>query len=87
MLASMDIQLGSPESRLAIPDSAIIYEDGLAHVWVVNEQKQLQYRTIEVGVRESGWVAVIKGLKGGEKIVTRGGIFIDRSVDTSGQKS
>jgi multidrug efflux pump subunit AcrA (membrane-fusion protein) len=83
MLAEMKVALGPAQPQLAVPESAVVYEDAVAHVWVVTDAKQLQYRRIETGAREDGVVVVTKGLHEHERIVTRGGLFIDRSVDPS----
>lgn len=83
MLAEMKVALGPAQLQLAVPESAVVYEDAVAHVWVVTDAKQLQYRRIETGAREDGVVVVTKGLHEHERIVTRGGLFIDRSVDPS----
>lgn len=83
MLAMLKVALSEPKPVLAIAESAIIYEDAETHVWVVTPQSQLQYRKIELGAHDDGFAEVLKGLNAGERIVTKGGLFIDRSEDTS----
>jgi len=38
----------------------------------------LSYRAIKVGRNNGGLIEVLDGLKAGEQIVTKGGLFIDQ---------
>jgi membrane fusion protein, heavy metal efflux system len=47
-------------------------------VWVVQGTQLLAYRAIRTGRDNEGLVEVLEGLKPGERIVTKGGLFIDQ---------
>jgi cobalt-zinc-cadmium efflux system membrane fusion protein len=51
-------------------------------VWVVQGEGLLAYRRIRTGRTNDGLVEVLEGLKPGERIVTRGGLFIDQAAAT-----
>jgi len=78
MFASVRILTGSGESSPAIPRAAIIYEGSTARVWVARDDKSVETRQIKVGLIRGDVVQVTEGLSVGDKIVTKGSLFIDR---------
>jgi cobalt-zinc-cadmium efflux system membrane fusion protein len=78
MFASFRILTGDATQSPAIPESAVVYEGDAAHVWVLAGEGLLTYRAIRTGRNGDGLVEVLDGLKQGEKIVTKGGLFIDQ---------
>ncbi len=62
----------------AIPREAIIYEGDTARVWVASGNNGLELRPVRLGLSDGGLVQVINGLKPGDKVITRGSLFIDR---------
>jgi cobalt-zinc-cadmium efflux system membrane fusion protein len=63
-----------------VPESAVVYEGSAAHVWVLKGDGLLVYRSIKTGRNNSGLVEVLDDLKPGERIVTKGGLFIDQAA-------
>jgi cobalt-zinc-cadmium efflux system membrane fusion protein len=47
---------------------------------VVAENNTLSLRSIRTGRSNAGMVEVLDGLKSGERVVTRGSLFIDRAA-------
>jgi cobalt-zinc-cadmium efflux system membrane fusion protein len=78
MFATFRILTGEPVESPAVPQSAIVYEGDAAHAWVLGEDGLISYRSIRPGRSEDGLVEVLDGLKTGERIVTKGGLFIDQ---------
>lgn len=81
MFASVTIftdEGGGPSA--AVPRDAIIYEDDNARVWVTNDNNALELREIKTGTSDGQEVQVLEGLKPGEKVVTKGSLFIDRAA-------
>ena len=64
----------------AVPEEAIVREGDQARVWVVSETNILSLRSIRTGRNSDGMVEVTEGLKAGERVVTRGSLFIDRAA-------
>jgi cobalt-zinc-cadmium efflux system membrane fusion protein len=58
----------------------VVYEGSAAHVWVVAGDGLLAYRAIRAGRSDAGLVEVLDGLRPGERIVTKGGLFIDQAA-------
>jgi cobalt-zinc-cadmium efflux system membrane fusion protein len=81
MFASFRIITGADESSPSVPQEAVVFEGNTAHVWVARlEDKSILLRQIRVGRSSDGMLQVIDGLRGGEHVVTRGALFIDRAA-------
>jgi cobalt-zinc-cadmium efflux system membrane fusion protein len=78
MFASFRIITSGATQSPAVPESAVVYDGESAHVWVVAGDDLLALRPIRTGRNNDGLVEVLDGLKPGEKIVTKGGLFIDQ---------
>jgi cobalt-zinc-cadmium efflux system membrane fusion protein len=84
MFASVSIFTSDEVMSPAVPREAIIYEGDVAHVWVAADDKSLELRRFEPGLGTGNVVQAAKGLQAGEKIVTRGSVFIDRAAGGEG---
>jgi cobalt-zinc-cadmium efflux system membrane fusion protein len=81
MFASVKILTGESDKAVAVPRDAIIYEGEVARVWVVRDkdnEKAIELRRIKVGLTNGSMVEVLKGLAPGDRVVTKGSLFIDR---------
>jgi cobalt-zinc-cadmium efflux system membrane fusion protein len=78
MFATFRILTSDATDSPAIPEAAVVYEGELAHVWVLSGDGLLAYRAIRTGRSNDGLIEVLDGLKPGERIVTKGGLFIDQ---------
>jgi cobalt-zinc-cadmium efflux system membrane fusion protein len=78
MFASFRIITSDAVQAPAVPEAAVVYEGESAHVWVVAGDGLLALRPIRTGRNNDGLVEVLDGLKPGEQIVTKGGLFIDQ---------
>jgi len=81
MFASVKILSGESDKAVAVPRDAIIYEGEAARVWVVRDKdndKAIELRRIKVGLTNGSMVEVLKGLAPGDRVVTKGSLFIDR---------
>ena len=58
----------------------MVYEGDTTHVWVVAGEGLVNYRTVRIGRMNDGLVEILEGLKAGENVVTRGGLFIDQAA-------
>ena len=81
MFASFSIITSSGDSQApSVPEEAIVREGDEARVWVVAPNNTLSLRSIHTGRSNDGMVEVLDGLKAGERVVTRGSLFIDRAA-------
>jgi cobalt-zinc-cadmium efflux system membrane fusion protein len=80
MSANFRILTSAASISPAVPESAVVYEGDLAHVWVLSAADLLAYRAVQIGRSSDGLVEVLAGLKAGESIVTQGSLFIDQAA-------
>jgi membrane fusion protein, heavy metal efflux system len=80
MFASVTVYTSDPEMWPALPREAIIYEGDAARIWVAADDKTIQLRNIKPGLVNGNMVQVLDGLKAGESVVTKGGLFIDQAA-------
>jgi membrane fusion protein, heavy metal efflux system len=86
MFASVKILTGAGDKAVAVPRDAIIYEGDAARVWVVREkddEKAIELRRIKVGLTNGNMVEALKGLAPGDRVVTKGSLFIDRVASSA----
>lgn len=55
-----------------IPRSAVITEDELSHVFVINDEGSASRRSVQLGYEREGLIEVVEGLNKGETVVTAG---------------
>jgi membrane fusion protein (multidrug efflux system) len=55
-----------------IPRSAVITEDELSHVFVINDEGSASRRAVQLGFEDNGLIEVVNGLTEGETVVTAG---------------
>ena len=80
MFASVTIYAGADHMSVGVPKQALIYEGERVRLWVANEDKSLELREIRTGLTNGDQVEVRANLRAGEKVVTRGSLFIDRAA-------
>jgi cobalt-zinc-cadmium efflux system membrane fusion protein len=81
MFASVKILTGEGDSAVAVPRDAVIYEGDTARVWVArDDNKAIELRKIKVGLTNNNMVEVMEGLARGDRVITKGSLFIDRAA-------
>jgi cobalt-zinc-cadmium efflux system membrane fusion protein len=79
MQATFTILAGQSATAPAVPQNAVIYEDGKASVWVVDPTARLVLRTVTIGRINGNYAEVTNGLSAGERIVAGGALFLDQA--------
>jgi membrane fusion protein, heavy metal efflux system len=80
MFANFRILTSDASESPAVPEAAVVYEGDAAHVWVEAGDGLLSLRPIRTGRSNDGLIEVLEGLKPGERVVTKGGLFIDQAA-------
>ena len=83
MFANVTIYAAGDHPAVAVPKRALIYEGDEVRVWVAHDDKSIELRKITTGLVNADLVEVRGNLKPGEKIVTKGNLFIDRAASGS----
>ncbi len=80
MFANVTIYSDSNHPALGVPKQALIYEGDQVRVWVAPNDKTIELRRIKPGLTNGDLVEVVGNLNPGDRIVTRGSLFIDRAA-------
>jgi membrane fusion protein, heavy metal efflux system len=80
MFANVTIYAGADHTSVGVPKQALIYEGDHVRLWVAHDDKSLELREIQTGLTNGDLVEVRTNVKAGEKVVTKGSLFIDRAA-------
>lgn len=84
MFTTVTIYSPGDQSTVGVPKSALIYEGDQVRVWVAHDDdKTIELRNIKTGMINGNLVEVQGNLKAGERVVTKGSLFIDRAATAS----
>jgi cobalt-zinc-cadmium efflux system membrane fusion protein len=80
MYANVGIFTEQDLAGVAVPREALIYEGSSVRIWVAHEDKTIELRQIKTGLTNGRMIQVLEGIKAGERVITRGSLFIDRAA-------
>src|SRR5450631_841494 len=83
MFANVTLYSVGDHPSVGVPKQALIYEGEHVRLWVAHDDQSIELRDVETGLTNGDFVEARTNLKAGEKIVTKGSLFIDRAA-TSG---
>src|SRR5439155_2487883 len=66
------LPIGAPYKTLMIPDEAVLSDQGRKYVFVVNKEKKVVYRSVDLGQELQGLRVIKKGLAPGERVIITG---------------
>lgn len=84
---TMLVDRAHPEQVPVAPQEAILTDEAGVYVYVVNAEQKAERRLVEPGMMADGLVAITKGLKGGERLVTLGGQKLAPGMPVAGEKA
>jgi len=77
MYGSFVIETGPPLRATAVPAASVVREgDGTMTVFATNDGRTFVKRIVDVGLRQEGYVQILKGLKPGEQVATEGALLL-----------
>jgi cobalt-zinc-cadmium efflux system membrane fusion protein len=80
MFASFTIATSTDTEAPAIPKEAVIFEGAQSRAWVMQDAHDAAVRQVTLGRAHGGKYEVLQGLKAGDRVITRGALFIDRAA-------
>jgi cobalt-zinc-cadmium efflux system membrane fusion protein len=81
MLASFVIATGESVHAVAVPLDGVVREgDGSNTIWSTVDGHHYTRRTVKVGFQHAGYDQILDGVRPGERIVTKGAVFLDNLV-------
>ncbi|WP_224243065.1 efflux RND transporter periplasmic adaptor subunit [Hyalangium gracile] len=72
MFVDVAIGAGGAQQVLAVPEAAVVEEEGRAFVFLHTAPESFERREVVLGVRDGVWRAVRQGVKEGERVVVKG---------------
>ncbi len=76
MYATIQLSGGATAATFAVPRAAVQDINGERVVFVALENNAFEKRGVELGREQGEFIAVLKGLEAGTRVVTKGGFFI-----------
>ncbi len=84
MALSVYVETNRADEAIAVPDGAVVEEDGRPVAFVQLTGETFEKRDLKLGLRDSGFVQILDGLRPGERVVTQGAYAVRlASVSTS----
>jgi cobalt-zinc-cadmium efflux system membrane fusion protein len=83
MYANVSIVTARDLAGVAVPREALIYEGSAVRVWVAHDDKTIELREIKTGLANGNVIQAVEGLRAGERVVTKGSLFIDRAASAT----
>jgi len=72
MLAEVQVATQTADEVVAIPEEAVVMDNGRPIAFVMLEGETFQRREITLGIRDNGFVEVVSGVEMGERVATKG---------------
>lgn len=76
MFVRVAIPVSEPKKSLAVPESAILEHDRKSFVFTPESEHTFRRIDVEPGLRTSGFVEILSGLKDGDQVVANGGFLL-----------
>jgi len=79
LFANVAIRTGSVAGALAVPKDALIEDEARWFVFIQPSGEAFDRREVKVGVEDGDFVQITSGLKGDERVVTRGAYYVKQA--------
>ena len=76
MFADVHLETQVASEAVAVPEEAIVMDNGRPTAFVLLNGENFQRRELELGVRDNGFVEVKAGVEAGERVVTKGAYLV-----------
>lgn len=76
MFAEVAVNTVSKNNVVCVPTNAVVPKGARTVVYVVDDKKRAREREVEVGIENNQYVEIAKGLKTGEKVITKGSTLV-----------
>lgn len=79
LFANVAIRTGSVAGALAVPKDALIEDEGRWFVFIQSSGEAFDRREVKIGVEDGGFVQITSGLRGDERVTTRGAYYVKQA--------
>ncbi len=74
---------GDSQKALAVPETALFDEEAQQVLFVHVSGETFEKRVVKTGNHDRGWVAILDGLRPGDRVVTKGGYMVKLASTTA----
>lgn len=82
MFAKVNLFTGKTVRGVAVPESAVVDDNGRPVVFVMSTGEAFHKRLVQLGVRSGGFIQVTQGVSEGERVVSQGAYEVKLSTAT-----
>ncbi|MDO9080232.1 MAG: efflux RND transporter periplasmic adaptor subunit [Desulfuromonadales bacterium] len=79
MYATVAIHTGRIDDALAVPKEALVEDEGRSFVFVQSSGEAFERREVKIGIQDAGFVQIVGGLVGDERVATRGAYYVKQA--------
>jgi membrane fusion protein, heavy metal efflux system len=79
LFANVAIRTGSVAGALAVPKDALFEDEGRWFVFIQTSGEAFDRREVKIGIEDGGFVQITSGLKGDERVATRGSYYVKQA--------
>jgi len=76
MFAEVAVNTLSKDNVICVPANAVVPKGARTVVYVVDEESRAREREVEIGIENSSYVEIVKGLSAGEQVITKGSTLV-----------
>jgi RND family efflux transporter MFP subunit len=80
MFAEVRISTISKRNVVCVPANAVVPMNGRTVVYIVDKDKRARQVDVTTGIENSKYIEIVKGLKSGQQIITKGNTLINEGT-------
>ena len=64
--------IGEPQPAILVPEAALVSDQGIRHLFLVNEENKVEYRPVEIGLLQGDMREIKSGVTTGDRVIVSG---------------
>lgn len=72
MFVRVRFWIGEPGPATLVPEVALVSDQGVRHLFVINEKDEVEYRPVEIGLQQGNMRVVKNGVGPGDRVIVSG---------------
>jgi len=72
MFVRVRFWLGEPMPAILVPEGALVSDQGVRHLFVINEKDEVEYRPVEIGLQQGDMRVIKSGVSPSERVIVSG---------------
>ena len=72
MFVRVRFWIGQAKQAILVPEAALVSDQGIRHLFVVNEENKVEYRPVEIGLQQGGMRVIKNGVTTKDRVIVSG---------------